>query len=204
MLSRPEVITIINSKLFCFAQFWKVEMDGPYLKTVITRQVPSMIHLATPTVSPVVNIVFAWNLFYFARFWKVGTYICTDNIVKTMITTGRDWGSAEWINWRPWLCDCWVDQYKGKSIFLVILNVKALDTWKHLCVYSSMQLTDNKTNTFISLSASFQTTRQTGLLYQLSSNELKFIVPITSCLLLLFWCCVQCNWSTRRTHSQGR
>ena len=30
-----------------------------------------MIRLARPTVSPVVNIVFAWNLFSFARFWKV-------------------------------------------------------------------------------------------------------------------------------------
>ena len=32
--------------------------------------VSSMIHSAMPTVSPVANIVFAWNLFLF---WKVGT-----------------------------------------------------------------------------------------------------------------------------------
>ena len=35
-----------------------------------TRQVSS-IQSARPTVSPEMNIVFAWNLFCFARFWKV-------------------------------------------------------------------------------------------------------------------------------------
>ena len=37
-----------------------------------------MIHSARPIVSPVVNIVFAWNLFCFARFWKVGTDVWTE------------------------------------------------------------------------------------------------------------------------------
>ena len=36
-------------------------------KTVIARQVSSMIHSSRPTVSPVVNIVFAWNLFCFEK-----------------------------------------------------------------------------------------------------------------------------------------
>ena len=59
-----------------------------------------MIHSAKPTVSPVVNIVFAWKLFCFARFWKVGTDGRTyerTTCAKTMITSGRDSGSAEWI-----------------------------------------------------------------------------------------------------------
>ena len=38
-----------------------------------TRQVSSVIHSARPTVSPLVNVVFAWNLLWFARFWKVRT-----------------------------------------------------------------------------------------------------------------------------------
>ena len=48
--------------------------------TLITRQVSSMIHSArpTPTVLPVVNIVFEWNLLSFARFWKVETGGQTD------------------------------------------------------------------------------------------------------------------------------
>ena len=38
--------------------------------------------------SPVVNIVFAWNLFCFARFWKDVTDGWTTS-AKTIITTGR-------------------------------------------------------------------------------------------------------------------
>ena len=52
-----------------------------------------MIHSARPTVLPVANIVF--NLFWFAKFWKVDGQA---TFVKTMITTGRDCGLAEWIN----------------------------------------------------------------------------------------------------------
>ena len=54
-----------------------------------------MIHSARPTVSPVANIVFA--SFCFARFWKVGTDGRT-TCAKTIIPTGCDCGSAEWIN----------------------------------------------------------------------------------------------------------
>ena len=36
-------------------------------------------------------------LYCFARFWKVGTDVRTDNLFKTMIPTGRDCGVAEWI-----------------------------------------------------------------------------------------------------------
>ena len=74
-------------------QCWK----DPLYDARVTRQVSSMIHSARPTVSPVVSIVFAWNLFCFARFWKVGTNVRTI-CAKTMITTGSDCGPAEWIN----------------------------------------------------------------------------------------------------------
>ena len=64
----------------------------------------SMIHSARPTVSPVVNFVFA--LFCFARFWKVETdgrdvwmYVRT-TCAKTIIPTRRDCGSAEWIHFN--------------------------------------------------------------------------------------------------------
>ena len=63
------------------------------IKIILTR---SMIHLARPTVSPVVNIVFAWNLFFFEKWgWTEGL---TTTRTKTMITTSPDCGSAEWIN----------------------------------------------------------------------------------------------------------
>ena len=65
-------------------------------------QVSSMIHSARSTVSPLVNIVFALNLFVFLLdFEKLGTNIWTvrrTTCAKTMITSDRDCGSAEWIN----------------------------------------------------------------------------------------------------------
>ena len=89
-----------------------------------SRQVSSMIHSARPTVSPVVDIVFTWNLFCLARFWKVGTNIRTDGRTtraKTMITTGSDCGSAEWIN---------------QSQFF----------WRSKCTWSTLHLWDYKAN----------------------------------------------------------
>ena len=71
------------------AQKYSVNHDRPLVflvEVVVTRQVSSMIHSAWPTVSPVANIIFAWNLFCFEK-W--GRTACA----KTMIT-----GSAEWIN----------------------------------------------------------------------------------------------------------
>ena len=64
---------------------WK--LNNVTVKNIIvelqkTRQVSSMIHSAIPTVSPVVNIVFAGNLFCFARFWKMGKNIRTDNMCE--------------------------------------------------------------------------------------------------------------------------
>ena len=65
-----------------------------------------MIHSSKPTVSPVAKIVFF--LFCLVRFEKWGrtdgrtygrTYERT-TCAKTMIPTGRDCGSAEWINWH--------------------------------------------------------------------------------------------------------
>ena len=40
-------------------------------KTTLTRQVSSMIHSARPTVSPLVNIALAWNLFCFENCGRV-------------------------------------------------------------------------------------------------------------------------------------
>ena len=64
-----------------------------------------MIHLARPTVTPVVNIVFAWNLFCFARFWKVGTDVCPNGLMDGQhvrkqwslqaVTVGRPSGSMQ-------------------------------------------------------------------------------------------------------------
>ena len=54
-----------------------------------TRQVSSMIHSARPTVSPVANIVCAWN---FVLFWKVGT---------DERTNGRHVHNND--HYRPWL-----------------------------------------------------------------------------------------------------
>ena len=50
------------------------------------QQVSLMIHSARSTVLPVVNNVFAWNLFRSARFWKLGT----DGRTTRAKTTGRD------------------------------------------------------------------------------------------------------------------
>ena len=41
-----------------------------------------MIHSARPTVSPVANIVFTWNLFCFDIFSKVGMYIRMNNMCE--------------------------------------------------------------------------------------------------------------------------
>ena len=56
----------------------------------MTRQVSSMIHSAKPTVS---NIVFA-----LLDFEKWGRTDVLTTCAKTIIPTGRDCGSAEWIN----------------------------------------------------------------------------------------------------------
>ena len=70
-------------------------------KTCVSSMIPS----ARPTVSPVVIPIHNWNLFCFA-FWKVGrtygwTYVQTPR-AKIVITTGCDYGSASWINNRPY------------------------------------------------------------------------------------------------------
>ena len=62
-----------------------------------------MIHSARPTISPVANIVFAWNLFCFARIWKVGMEVRTDNMCEN-----ND-------HYRPWL---WVGLVDQKTIFV--------------------------------------------------------------------------------------
>ena len=85
-----------------------------------------MIHSARPTISPVVNIVFTWNLFCFARFWKVGTDIHTDGRTDNMCENNDPY--------RPRLWCGRVDQkeallpasvllfYDTSSVFLTILT----------------------------------------------------------------------------------
>ena len=63
-----------------------------------------MIHLARPTVSPVVNIVFTWQLFGYARFWAVRTYVRTDNLCEN-----ND-------HYRPWL---WVGRVVQKRVWKI-------------------------------------------------------------------------------------
>ena len=59
-----------------------------------TRQVSSMIHSARPTVLPVVNIVFAWNLFCFEKWGR------TDgrHEQKQWSLPAVTMGSVSWIN----------------------------------------------------------------------------------------------------------
>ena len=72
-----------------------------------TRQESSMIHSARSTVSPAVNIVFAWNLLYFARFLNVG--VDGQHVQKQLslpaVTAGRPSGSK-----------------KGEKCYLHLLN----------------------------------------------------------------------------------
>ena len=78
--------------------------EAPNLKGI--RQVSSMIYSARPTASPVEIIVFAWNLFRFARFWEVGTYERKDNMCQNNN------------HYQPWL----VDRQRGS---LKLLESKA-------------------------------------------------------------------------------
>ena len=67
--------------------------------TVETRQVSSKIHSAWPTVSPVANMIFVSFCLLDFEMW--GRTTCA----KTVIPTGRDYGSAEWINYWAELQD---------------------------------------------------------------------------------------------------
>ena len=64
---------------------WKIELK---------RQVPSMIHLARPTVLLVANTILTRKLFCVTRFEKWGRTYGRTTCVKIVITTGRDRGSA--------------------------------------------------------------------------------------------------------------
>ena len=64
--------------------------------------VPSMIHSARPTVTPIAVTSFAWKLLCFARLWKVGTDGWIDNTC----------GNSD--HYRPWLWVDLVDQKKEK------------------------------------------------------------------------------------------
>ena len=66
-----------------------------------TRQVSSMIHSASPIVTPVANIVFRCFVFLDLKSGDGLTYEQTNwrtTCAKTMITIGRDFGLAEWNN----------------------------------------------------------------------------------------------------------
>ena len=71
--------------------------------------VSSTIHSARPTVSPVTNIVFAWN-FCFARFWKMGTDERKDHMCENCN------------NYRPWLWVGLVDQKVDLVVLLRYVN----------------------------------------------------------------------------------
>ena len=95
------IFSISTAVVFFWQQMKKSTLAieaGRFGKVRRTRQVSSMIHSARPTVSPVVSIVFASNLFCFARFWKVGT----DNMYENNY------------HYRPWLWVGRVDQYFWK------------------------------------------------------------------------------------------
>ena len=97
------LILIINFPIF-FTKFQlKFCYESKYTYTRVTRQVSSMIHSARPIVTPVVNIVFTWNLSCWLDFQKWG-WTDERTYVKTMITTSRDWGLAEWINKEKTFC----------------------------------------------------------------------------------------------------
>ena len=66
---------------------------------VETEQVSSMIPSTRPTVSPVVRIVFFWNMFCFARFFGKWGHVRTDNMCEN-----ND-------HYRPWLWVGRVDQF---------------------------------------------------------------------------------------------
>ena len=92
----PVAVFIFNSNLCCLAKSWNVGMawrtDGRKWKQDRCHQWSTR----PDPVSPLVNIVFAWNLVCFekgdGRTYERTTY------AKTMITTGRDCGLASWIN----------------------------------------------------------------------------------------------------------
>ena len=71
---------------------------GNMQNLMATRPVSSMIPSTRPTVPPVVIIIFTRCLFCFAIFWNVGTDVRMETFAKIMITTGLDYGAAEWIN----------------------------------------------------------------------------------------------------------
>ena len=73
--------------IWCLETLFLLEKINKNLK--LTRQVSSMIHSARPTVSQVVNIVFVWNLFCFARFWKA-------------VTDGQLWKQWRLPVWKQW------------------------------------------------------------------------------------------------------
>ena len=69
-------------------------------ETERTRQVSSMTHSARPTVSPVATIVFCCFVLLDLKSGDGRQYGRTNGrttCAKTMITTGRDCGLAEWI-----------------------------------------------------------------------------------------------------------
>ena len=75
--------------------------------------VSAMIHSARPTDPPVPITILAWTLFCLWDFQKWGRTYGRTTFAKTMITTGRDFGSAEWIDF---CCCSWrVSSQKHKT-----------------------------------------------------------------------------------------
>ena len=62
-----ECMTNVQSYFSFFYSYFLINQ-----KEETKKKSMKMIHSARPTVSPVVNIIFVWNLLCFARFWTVG------------------------------------------------------------------------------------------------------------------------------------
>ena len=65
-----------------------------FMKQRKTRQVSSMNHSARPTVSPVVNIVFAWNLFCFEKWGRTDNMCKNNDHYRAAVTVGWPRGST--------------------------------------------------------------------------------------------------------------
>ena len=100
-----------------------------------------MIPSAWPTVPPVIMIIiFTKHVFRFAIFWKVGTDVRTEIRANIMITTGRDCGSAKWIN---------IEHCAWKNINFPILCCPTFVGWSF--IFFIMKSFNNKIAQYLSV-----------------------------------------------------
>ena len=107
-----------------------------------------MIHSARSTILPIVNIVFRWNLFCFEKWGRTdrrtnGSTNGRSTCAKTMITTGRDCGSASWIN---------IPHHKDShNLVLYLKKEKNAKAVKWLWLHSALKKANRRTISFTSL-----------------------------------------------------